>query len=240
MVPCVIYQFWTGDNVRSSRRQQAYENSAKNFNVPVKLLYKQDIESLILPQHPLHPIYDYLSYVHKSDYLRSYFMHFYGGGYADIKYYSGDNNWKQMFSRINEHPQIDIIGQKQVIEYPYFYDIKCSTISKYSDNSFLNRLNQATVPKLLGNSYFIVRPHSKFSQQWYKRINQHCDQIFQKVKANPGMMSDNNQASTFKTAYPIRWQQLQRQIFHPLCCDLFQSGCIDNSLRSGRLFVGYR
>jgi hypothetical protein len=59
-----------------------------------------------LPEYPLHPAFKYLSYVHKSDYLRSYFMHFYGGGYADIKKYSSNNNWKECFNLLNSNTDI--------------------------------------------------------------------------------------------------------------------------------------
>ena len=51
----------------------------------VKVLFKDDITAHILPEHPLHPAYEYLSETHKADYMRTYCMNFYGGGYADIK-----------------------------------------------------------------------------------------------------------------------------------------------------------
>lgn len=47
-----------------------------------------------------------MSNVHKSDYLRSYFMNFYGGGYADVKIYSQDNNWRACFGMMNADSRI--------------------------------------------------------------------------------------------------------------------------------------
>lgn len=242
MVPYVIYQFWTGENKMSPNRQRAFEQSKDNLGVPVKLLYKQDIEKAVLPQHPLHPVYPYLSHVHKSDYLRSYFMNFYGGGYADIKYFSKDNNWKESLDKINQNEQLDIIGTKQVISYPYHYDVRCNTIPKYTSRNYIDifKFSASDVYKMLGNSYFIVRPHSRFSEQWYKRVNLHCDQIFDIVSKHPAILQDNNQDKTFYTEYPLRWQELQRQIFHPLCCQLYDTCCVDSSLVTGRQQRGYR
>jgi len=57
-------------------------------------VYKDDLSKYIL-EHPLHEAYEYLSETHKADYLRTYFMHFYGGGYSDIKRSSG--SWLKAF-----------------------------------------------------------------------------------------------------------------------------------------------
>lgn len=64
----------------------------KNSGVEVKLITPKNLNNYLLPDFPLHPAYDYLSLVHKSDYLRCYFMHFHGGGYSDIK--PNYKNWK--------------------------------------------------------------------------------------------------------------------------------------------------
>jgi len=81
-----LYCFWTEENQMNEQRVarlQELKELAKPCNV--KLLTRQSIPTYILSHAPLHPAYPYLSAVHKSDYLRCYFMHFYGGGYTDIK-----------------------------------------------------------------------------------------------------------------------------------------------------------
>ena len=67
----------------------------------------------IHPQYPIHPAYNFLSNIHRSDYLRCYFMHILGGGYADIKFYTKNNNWCDAFNLINTEYQIQIIGEKE-------------------------------------------------------------------------------------------------------------------------------
>jgi hypothetical protein len=37
-------------------------------------------------------------------------MNFYGGGYADIKFYSENNNWSECFDIIETNPDIWEIG----------------------------------------------------------------------------------------------------------------------------------
>lgn len=73
-----------------------------------------------MPEAPLHKAFQYLSPVHKSDYLRAYFMHFYGGGYADIKHIHF--NWFAYFEKLYNGPQDKYaIGYHEI----FSYDIAC-------------------------------------------------------------------------------------------------------------------
>ncbi len=53
-----------------------------------------------------HQAYAYLSEVNNADYLRTYFMRFYGGGYTDVKMHRG--SWVSSFEKLNlnEHALI--------------------------------------------------------------------------------------------------------------------------------------
>jgi hypothetical protein len=90
-----IYCFWTGTNIMSQQRRECLEHVKSVTECNVNALFKEDIPKYILPEHPLHPGYEYLSETHKTDYLRTYFMNFYGGGYTDIKRQSG--SWRKSF-----------------------------------------------------------------------------------------------------------------------------------------------
>lgn len=177
---------------------------------------------MILPDHPVHPGYQYLADIHKSDYLRSYFLNFYGGGYADIKYFSKENNWKECFDLINSNDSIDIIGSKE--------GINGTPLKQYN--------NQNDIKKLLVNGWFIGRPHSKFCEEWYKRVNQHMDQIYEKLKQKPG--TEKSSLIENDPNYALRWAEIQGEIFHQLCYDMFDSGCINNSLNPGKIQRNYR
>ena len=57
------------------------------MNTPeVKVVTTPLLPYFVLPDAPLHKGYEYLTTMQKVDYTRGYFMHFYGGGYADIKH----------------------------------------------------------------------------------------------------------------------------------------------------------
>lgn len=56
----------------------------------------------ILPEYPLHKAFEFLSAVHKSDYLRSYLLYHYGGGYSDVKHFHYD--MLPFFKQLEEGP----------------------------------------------------------------------------------------------------------------------------------------
>ena len=109
-----IWQFWTGDNPVTNGRKKVLESN-RNIGVETRLLLHDDIMKMQVPEHPYHPAYQWLSYTHRADYLRCYFMHFYGGGYADIKEYAKDNNWRQCFEMMDNDENVWAIGQKEIM-----------------------------------------------------------------------------------------------------------------------------
>src|SRR3990172_6981039 len=111
-----VYMFWTGNNPLTPNRQ-------RNLAASIKALKNQRVELvLVTPKNlgeyvkkagvPLHPGYQSLSLTHRADYLRCYFMHFFGGGYSDVKKMSG--NWKQAFRDLEAAPDKYINGYQEV------------------------------------------------------------------------------------------------------------------------------
>src|SRR5690606_1936777 len=74
----VLYAFWTGNNELTENRLRCLESIKKNSGVPFVLVTPGNLEEYIVNEHPLHPAYEYLSLIHRSDYLRCYFMHHHG------------------------------------------------------------------------------------------------------------------------------------------------------------------
>ena len=58
-------------------------NSTKN---QINVIVPGTLAYYLKPDEPLHKSFDLLSSVHKSDYLRAYFVHYRGGAYVDIKH----------------------------------------------------------------------------------------------------------------------------------------------------------
>ena len=88
----IIFCFWTGRNEMSAGRKYCMENLRNNCGCNLKFITVDMIQDYVLPEAPFHEAFQYLSDVHKADYLRTYFMHYYGGGYSDIKATTGSGD----------------------------------------------------------------------------------------------------------------------------------------------------
>lgn len=197
----VIYCFWTGNNEMSENRKQCFDSICQHASVPVKLITTNNLQDYILPEHPLHPAFPYLSFVHKADYLRGYFMHFYGGGYCDIKAING--SWVESFEKLNNSDKY-IIGYQELNE-------ECSA---YVDvvEPLLQKDVKKRWPLLVGNCAYICRPQTKFTDEWFTEQNKRLDYYYEELKKHPATdpMGQEN-------GYPIPWQRILGAIFHPLC-----------------------
>jgi hypothetical protein len=114
-------------------------------------------------------------------------MHFYGGGYADIKKYSSDNNWKECFEIINSNNDIFLIGQQEILGG--------SAIKEFNNTEILN--------KVVANGYFICRPNTEFTKEWYNRVQKQMDLRYNDLKTHPAI-----DAFGRLNGYPIRWAEL--------------------------------
>src|SRR5579872_1964696 len=95
-----IFCMWTGTNPMSEQRLGCLASVVQNTHCPVVFINHAGLRDYERPESPFHPAFDYLSEVHKSDYLRCYLMHHYGGGYTDIK--TTVNRWDDCFERLHE------------------------------------------------------------------------------------------------------------------------------------------
>jgi len=149
-----IYVFWTGDNEITSNRLNCLEQLRQITECNIILVTKDNLNEYILPEHPLHEGYPYLSPTHRADYLRTYFMHFHGGGYSDIKIPTG--SWKQAFE--------DILQDKNIL------------INGYAE------LPQYNLKGYIGNGAYIARPNTEFTKEWYEKLLQKMDEKLPKFK----------------------------------------------------------
>jgi len=197
-LPRRIFCFWTGSNEMSNQRKNAYDLLVKNAGVEVVLITPENLKDYILPGKPLHPCYNYLSLVHKADYLRCYFMHHYGGGYSDIK--SAHSSWQSAFEKLEKRKSKWILGYREIG--------KRGVAPVGGTTGFEIKKNWHI---LLGNGSYICKPYSPFTSEWHEELNRRMDRYHEDLKANPGnVMGDNS-------GYPISWTNILGDIFHPLC-----------------------
>lgn len=195
----VIYVFWTGDNEMSENRKLCIEALRRNTCIPVKLITPQNLSEYILPEDPLPDCYQFLSNVHKADYLRAYFMHYYGGGYSDVK--AQHNSWISSFDKL-ENSNAYVLGYHEIC-----HDVVAST------NDYETRLDLLKYWRtLVGTGAFICRPNTRFTSEWYTEMNKRVAESSEELRSHPAVDSRGTNKD-----YPIGWMHILGDIFHPLC-----------------------
>jgi hypothetical protein len=195
----IIYTFWTGKNKIPSNRQECLDDLIANCGCKVQVVNPDNLKSFLLPDEPLHPGYDYLSEVHRSDYLRCYFMHFKGGGYSDMKATTGD--WNKAFDDMNANDTVLINSYHEPGPEGVHGGEHAKSLWK----------------ELPGTCAFIMPPKTEFTKEWYTKMIAVMDAKLEQLKANPA--TDPRATPEKQPGYPIAWTELLADIFHPLSCN---------------------
>jgi hypothetical protein len=195
----IIYCFWTGTNEMSPQRKECMDFILANAGCEVILIGPDNLEKYLLADKPVHPAYPYLSETHKADYLRTYFMHFKGGGYTDIKKFEGD--WNKAFDDISAREDIVLNGYHE----------------KSPDDIAGGDRAKQLWKELPANCAYIVRPGTDFTTKWYTQMVELLDSKLEALKAHPA----TNPQATADTSpgYPIEWAEMLGKIYHNLACD---------------------
>jgi hypothetical protein len=191
----VIYVFWTGTNEMSDNRIRGINLMKEKTGVKIRLVTSENLSTYLLPEYPLHPAYEYLSLVHKADYLRCYFMLHYGGGYSDVKPCS--HSWKRAFYKLN-HSKYWCLGYQEKFEGTPKIEGKIGEdIYRYYSI-------------LIGVCSFIFKPYSPIAQEWMGEVHHRLDLLLPDLKNHPGNAFGNNEG------YPVPWSFILAQILHPI------------------------
>lgn len=191
-----IYCFWTGTNEMSIQRKKCLENMRETTECQITLVTPDNLNEYILPEEPLHPAYPYLSETHKCDYLRTYFMNFYGGGYSDIKTQSG--SWKESFNDLENNEEKWINGYREIkggVGYEPLND-------KYNE--------------LIGNGAYICKPRTPLTELWYREMLSYLDTKLDHLRMYPSTFP-RDCAEVSGGKYPIGWIEMLGRIFHRVC-----------------------
>jgi len=195
ILPKTIYTFWTGTNEMSCNRIQCLQHLRENTGANVILIDVNNYQDYILQSEPLHPSYPYLSETHRADYLRTYFMHFFGGGYSDIKYTTG--SWTQSFEEM-------LRTEKTICGYKEIGPFGVPVIELRQEWE-----------SLIGGGCYIAKPNTAFTQKWYSRMVKILDEKLELIKANPSRFPQD--CSEEGGGYPLAWQEILGRVFHRVC-----------------------
>ena len=202
----IVFCLWTGSELMSQNRLQALWSIFKNTGRPVALVTQNTLGEWVLPHAPLHPAYKYLSSTHKSDYLRCYLMHHYGGGYSDIKY--TEAHWESYFVQLEQSQESLALGYTELVDgMPHLTGPQGDMIRKAHQ-------------EIIGLCAFIFKPNTDLTSTWYRRLHELLDQKLELLEAHPGkfaldqkgLILPDGQASL----HPLRWAEILGEILHPL------------------------
>ena len=209
-VPKVVFVCWFGgykvDNQQMSKnRFGAFKSLVEKIGVPVILITSNNY-SFFIKSHPIHKSFDLLSGVHKSDYIRTYLLHNYGGGYHDIKH--REESWHDCWGDWLFDDNIWIYGRREnnrgAIGYPP------------NESHIRNKYN-----KLVTMGWVICKPNTNFTGNLLQKIEDILDQKYPELVAYPGYNSEGYyHENPFQMAeennYPLRWLEILGEIYHPL------------------------
>ena len=195
-----LYCFWTGNNPLTENRKKNLI-SLNNTGFDVKLITPNNLNNYILSKHPLHKGYQYLSETHKSDYLRCYFMNFYGGGYSDIKQIK--DSWLEQYKEL-----------MNLDKWACGYQETSPDDIAYGSNEKINKQMKENYNKLIGNGCYIFKKNTLLTNEWYKQLMLLMDNKYDNLKKYPS--KDVRQVYSDEYPYPFGWNELLGKIFHPL------------------------
>jgi len=199
-VPKKLYCFWTGNNPMSEKRKTCLKNLEKT-GMEVILVTSENLPQYLV--EPLHRCYKYLSETHKADYLRTYFMHFHGGAYCDIK--TPTKDWIAAYNELLKDKTKYANGTKEI----------GGGVPDIHGDLALNEILQREFDKLISLGGFIFRKNTPYTQEWYKNLMIKMDQIADKLEKYPSTCPQQTYSDGYP--YPLRWAELLGEIFHPVC-----------------------
>jgi hypothetical protein len=153
----------------------------------MKVVHKGLLPYFILPGHPFHEGYQYLSAVGKADYQRCYLMHFYGGGYADIKHIHFD--YEPYFKQLYEGPE-DKYAVGYHVDIPL--NLACGEVEGEDPCHVIKQQYQ----EIMGIAAYIHKKGSPITDNWYRRVLATMDKHLEGLKAHPAKVSRDFKGAT--------------------------------------------
>ena len=198
-----VFMIWFGDEMPETRKN-SIEQFEKVSETNVVLITDENVGDYILDSEPLHPAFQYLSLVHRADYLRTYLMNFHGGAYSDVKPTTG--SWLESFEKLNDSDDKWAIGYREINKRAVCFPTG-------------NKRFRKCWHQLIGVCAFICKPQTDFTKCWYNQMISLLDEKHKELEAHPArphVANDRADLPTSHTRYPMYWNEMLGRIFHPL------------------------
>lgn len=211
-IPRRIFTLWTGDGPLPEIRQRGLDELRRiQSGIQIVHVTPRNIGDWIVSGHPLHPAYENLSLVHRSDYLRAYLLHHHGGGYSDIK--SPHHHWGDAFDQAAT-TGVWLLG------YP---EVSTQWVAQLPRQ--LGRDLKRNYRILPGGGAYIARADSTFTREWTAELERRMDYLSALVAQNPGGVRNE------VLGYPVSWNDLLARIVHPLALKHHEKIAVRDDMR---------
>ncbi|WP_370643421.1 capsular polysaccharide synthesis protein [Micrococcus sp. ACRRV] len=207
-----IFTFWTGSNPMPEVRKRNLDRLEDISEIPVIRVTSENLPEWLVPDHPLHPAYEFLSLTHRSDYLRAYVLHHHGGGYSDIKAPRG--SWREAFTELRSRSNAWMVG------YPEDSPLRLPALGGNLELDLRRRFRH-----LVGSGAMIMRPRTPITGEWLAEVERRLDYFLPLLKRTPGGIRDES------PDYAVGWTQLLADIMYPLSLKYS-----DRIIRDARLY----
>ncbi|MGP9693506.1 hypothetical protein ACT3TZ_02645 [Brachybacterium sp. AOP25-B2-12] len=195
-IPRVLWVLWTGENPMSPTRTASLAHLREvQRGLEVRLVTPATIDRWILPDHPLHPRFEDLTLVHRSDYLRAYLLHHHGGAYTDVKRPIGA--WLPVLEQV-ERQGIWLAG------YPEIVHTLIPRPEPFGD-ALRDRSSLLT-----GQGAFICRARTSLTAEWMHEVDARLDAHAEALRRTPGDTYGE------RPGYALRWTELLAEVTEPL------------------------
>lgn len=218
-----LFLLWTGANAMSENRLRSIDQIKRmNADLEVTIVTPDNIDDFIVNGHPLHDCWRSLSYVHRSDYLRAYLMHHWGGAYADVKMMN--KPWRPVIDRLNGDPDLWAAGPAELSEF-----------NATSTGGRLGRDVKRNFGQVLCQAAFAFKPGSSWTEEWLseveRRLNHYSDLLRDRGEGGPRDRYPE---------YPLCWNVLLGQVHAPLSLKYRSHLWVDQTMRYVFDSNGYR
>lgn len=195
--PRRVFTLWTGDNPLTTNRTANLELIEQRIGLPLQLVTPANLGEWVVPGHPLHPAYEHLSLIHRSDYLRGYLMHHHGGAYVDVKQPLG--SWSASYEQMAADPEAWVASYRTT---------EANWIGKLR-----GRLGRDVLVRhrlMFGKGAFLMRSHTSLTAEWLTEMDRLLDGALDPlVTASSGSIYGAE-------GYPLSWTDLLGRVLDPL------------------------
>ena len=213
--PSTVWCFWTGPNALTPNRARSIQALEAAYGEAGFRLVTDDIlPSITVPGHPLHPAYDLLSFVHRSDYLRAYVLHHHGGAYTDLKT-PGNGSLIQPLQRLQEDKHLWVVGAPDPD-----HRLVGNLHGPLGDDTRTHR------SVLVGIHAMACRPRTPFTAEWLNEVERRLDYYHRDLRSHPARDPYGREGG-----YPITWIGIGADVYQPLQLKYLNHVEVDRTLR---------